>query len=1628
MPAQELEKSSVLIEKVIQILQGKLAEKPAKLMEQFVRHFYGSVAAEDLIGRSDTDLYAASLSLWNFIQDHGGSNAKLRVLNPEFESHGWHSKHTIIELVHSDIPFIVDSVRMELTRMGLTIHQMIHVPLEIKRSKKQVSALRRIAVKKEEMLETVMMVEVDKQVTAEDLMAIENNLKRVLNDVNTVVADWQPMRAKLAHIIEELTANKPQPVPDDEHKEVLEFLNWIKNDHFTLMAYREFEIKQVKGDAQVNAKDDGVLGIKKGVSVEKDSFMLSSIPKRARQDLLDQQSLLIMNKSSTVSTVHRPAQIDYIAIKRFNEKGEVVGGYRFYGLFSSAAYNLRAIEVPVIGRKIRSVMKKSKLTPQSHDAKALLNILETYPRDELFQISEEQLLEFSLGILHMQERPMIRLFLRPDPFGRFFSALVFCPREKYNTKLRYAFSDILKRALGGSEEPRFTTYFSESTLARTHFTVRVASTESVKYNVKQIERELIEAGRSWDDNLAAELISEYGATEGRMLAQRYQDAFSPGYKEESLVLTAVLDVKHIEELSEERHISMLLYRPQEDTQGNIRFKLFHYKTPTPLSDVMPMLENMGLKVIGETPYKVEPKGTETCWIMDFSMTPAGNRPLDLDKIKEKFQQAFACVWDGQAENDGFNRLVLSAQLDWRETAMLRAYAKYMWQIGFTFSQSYIEETLAAYPNIVQNIVKLFRLKFDPKLKRNESQVSKKVSEIKESLEQVANLDQDRIFNRYLEMINATLRTNFYQTGANKLPKSHISFKLAPRKIPDMPLPTPLFEIFVYSPRVEGVHLRGGKVARGGLRWSDRREDFRTEILGLVKSQQVKNSVIVPVGSKGGFVCKQLPTEGGRDAFFAEGIECYKIFISGLLDITDNIVDNNVIPPKNVIRYDQDDPYLVVAADKGTATFSDIANGLAIDYGFWLGDAFASGGSVGYDHKKMGITARGAWESVKRHFREIGIDCQTTDFTCVGVGDMAGDVFGNGMLLSEHIRLVGAFNHMHIFVDPNPDAKTSFAERKRMFDLPRSSWEDYNQELISAGGGIFSRAAKSIKLTPEIQKLLGTKKKALTPNELIRMLLTLNVDLLWNGGIGTYVKSKAETHLDVGDRANDALRVNGHELRCKVVGEGGNLGLTQLGRIEYMQKGGRANTDFIDNAGGVNCSDNEVNIKILLNNIVNDGEMTVKQRNKLLLSMTDEVANIVLKDNYKQCQSISITEMRAPAMVKEHMRFIHALEKDGVLDRQLEFIPSDDELLERRAKNQGLTRGELSVLTAYGKMVLKEKLVTPIITEDEFHQRCLVNYFPEPLRKKYKKAMSGHRLKGEIIAMRIANDMVNFMGANFAFRMHDETGADTADIANCYMMSKEIFRINELWQQIESLDNKVSAKVQLDMMFQSQRLVRRATRWFLRHRRKTLGIEDGINYFKADVAQLEPVIHKVIDKAEADNINKYVENYVSAGVPQQLAHRVAYLSTMFSALDVVEMAKLTALDVPTVAEVYYKLGANLELHWFLDQINRQPVDNHWQAFARASFREELDWQQRGLTVAVLHMTEEFSSAEERVEAWLSRNEALINRWMQMVADFRSSASHEFAKFSVALRELLILVQSCIRVAASDSEEAFAQSQE
>ena len=1610
---------SVILKNVAQLIKKKVPQDTADLVEQFATLLYGNISSLDLSNRNDSDMYGATLSLWSSLNEHTDETPIIHVFNPSVSKNGWKSSHTIIEVIVKDMPFLVDSIRIALNRLGLSPHLMLNSPLKLVRgeNKNIIELASNVDTTiNATSVETTFFIEIDRQSTKEELETIKDELLSVVKDITLTVNDWQPMLDRF-HAVIDTTKKSKLPGSKKSKEDTVEFLLWMANNNFTLMGYRSYDVTAVQGDIELEANMSTSLGLMKNSS-ETTIRLLSSLNESGREVALG-DSHLILTKSNSRSRVHRPAQLDYIGIKRFDNKGNVIGEDRFIGLFGSAYYTNSALNLPLIKSKVKDVCDSSGFAKGTHAYKTLINILETYPRDEILQSNNNELLQNVLGILQMQERDYCGLFVRRDVFNRFYSCMVYVPRERYNTELRIQTQGLLQEAFGSDEEVEFTTYFSESVQARTHYIVKVKSTKA-DINVKEIEKNLNEAARSWDDRLVSALVENKGEVAAKSLSRKYVH-FPQAYKDEVLPGSAIVDIEKLERVNFANGLEMLFYQPLEEKKDSrfVKLKLFHKGDPLHLSDVLPILENFGLRVIGESPYAIKTSDGENYWILDFSMLINGESDFNVRTVSTLFQEAFAKVWQGDLEDDGFNRLVLGAGLEGRRVSILRAFAKYERQIGGRFSQSYIEDTFARYPSIAQLLINLFIQRFDPHNKSTESAKNKAhtklLDSIESSLDNVANLDDDRIIRRFVEMIGATIRTNYFQLDKLMGEKSYISFKMVPEKISEIPLPVPKFEIFVYSPQIEGVHLRGGKVARGGLRWSDRREDFRTEILGLVKAQQVKNTVIVPVGAKGGFVCKQLP-KGTRQEIFEAGKECYRTFIRALLDITDNIVNGEIVPPVDVVRLDEDDAYLVVAADKGTATFSDIANGISDEYKFWLGDAFASGGSVGYDHKAMGITAKGAWESVKRHFREMDIDCQSTDFTCIAIGDMAGDVFGNGMLLSKHICLQAAFNHMHIFIDPNPDSAKTYPERERLFNLPGCSWEDYNKELISQGGGIFSRHVKSIKLTSQIKKMLGTQKQSMSPNDLIQALLTMEVDLLWNGGIGTYVKSAKETHLEVGDRANDALRINGCELQAKVVGEGGNLGLTQLGRIEFAANGGRINTDAIDNAGGVDCSDNEVNIKILLNSLVQNGDLTVKQRNKLLYDMTEEVGDLVIEDCYRQTHSLSITAKRGVNQLKEQVRFIHDLERAGKLDRALEFIPDDEEITDRIAKGNGLTRPELAVLLAYSKMVLKEELVHEDITNNPYHNRLLISAFPEQLRNKYQDEMQQHPLRAEIIATKLANKIGNDMGFNFVNRMKEETGAAVVEIANCYTVACAVFELEDFWQKIEVLNNKISTAIQTEMLFQYRRTIRRATRWFLRHRNKGISIAESIALYQPTFAILSKKLNDFVIEGEAKEIQRVESDLIAADVPKVISQRIAQLSTIFSALDIADIAEQEGKDIDIVAHLYFKLGVRLELHWFLDQITCQSVSNHWQALARASFREELDWQQRSLTVVVLQCdcNMKAENIDDRLNAWMEVNEQSIARWQHILSDFKVGQTHEFAMFSVALRELMLLSLNCEKV--------------
>ncbi len=1591
------------LDTVLEMIRTKLPKDQAAVAEPFARKYFGQVDAEDLADLPVADLYGAVLSHWHFIRRRSDS-ARVRVYNPRLEEHGWESGHTVIEIVSEDMPFLVDSVTMEINRLGLTLHLIIHPVMAIVRDAKgHFVRLAEQADADKSGLESIMHIEVDRRTEPADLLELQQGLERVLADVRAAVTDWPAMRVRLGEIIEGISKTPATAGDAGETAEVQDFLRWLGDDNFVILGCRDYELTTVAGENELRILAGSGLGLLRETGDESQSRSFAALPPQLKAQA-HLPRLFTITKSNTRSTVHRPGYLDYLGIKTFDKKGRVTGERRIIGLLASTAYSTSPLAVPLLRRKVSEVIGRAGFLPRSHAAKALQTILERYPRDELFQIEPEELFAHAMGILRLGERQRTRLFVRCDPFARFVSCLIYVPRENYNTEQRQRMQAVLMEAFNGSAS-EFDVQFSESALARILIIVRTRESTIPPFDVRELEERLVRASRRWEDDLQQALIEHCGEERGMSLLQRYGRAFPAGYRESYPARVAVFDIEQMETLVDANSLAMSLYVPLEAPPGRLNFKIYRAGAPVALSHSLPMLERMGVKVIDERPSEIARPDGHRVWIHDFGLSHEGLEDLDIDRLRPLFQEAFLRVWCGEIENDDFNRLTLLAGLGWREVSLLRAYARHMKQAGFTFSQAYMEQTLATYPELARQLVTLFELRFDPgRARYRDAQGTKLLAQIDEALNNVANLDEDRILRQFLAMIQATLRTNYYQKGQDGRPKPYLSFKFDPNRIPNLPDPRPMFEIFVYSPRVEGGHLRGGKVARGGLRWSDRMEDFRTEILGLVKAQIVKNAVIVPVGSKGGFVVKNPPAGGDREALLAEGVACYRMFLSGLLDLTDNLVHGKVVPPPDVIRHDEDDPYLVVAADKGTATFSDIANAVAAEYGFWLGDAFASGGSVGYDHKKMGITARGAWESVKRHFREMGIDTQTEPFTVVGIGDMSGDVFGNGMLLSKKIRLVAAFDHRHVFIDPDPDPEISWNERARLFALPRSSWEDYDKSLISEGGGVWPRSAKAIRLSGQAREVLGIEAESLTPTELIRGILKAPVDLLYNGGIGTYVKGSNESDASVGDRTNEAVRVNGAELRCRVIGEGGNLGATQLGRIEFALNGGKVNTDAIDNSGGVDCSDHEVNIKILLDSVVAEGELTTKQRNKLLADMTEEVAELVLRDNYAQTQVLSVTQARGVALLDEQSEYIRKLSHAGRLNRRIEFLPMDEEIAERKLARVGLARPELAVLLAYSKIELYDEVLASDVPEDPYISTALVRYFPKPLRERFAAQIGQHPLKREIVATHVINSMINRVGSTFVNRLQGEVGASAPDIVRAYMATREVFGLVETWRSIEALDNQVEDAVQTAMILETGRLIQRGTMWFLRHRQWLPDLQATLAHFSPGVGRLAAGLHELVTPAYRDELDGHVASYADKGVPEALAQRMATLDELYSALDLVEIAVETGRKEALVAQVYFALGGELDLHWVGRQIGTLPAETRWQSLARSALRVDLSDQARTIAAEALRTAAETDEAQAIVAAWHARHQFHIDRFNHLLADVRTVATIEMPMLSVLMREL------------------------
>jgi glutamate dehydrogenase len=1595
------EAKAALVEKAVAHVRERLPQEQAGDVERFVRAYYADAAPEDL---GELDLYGAALAHWHLLQRRRLGERRVHAYTPTLEEHGWQSTHTVVEIVTDDMPFLVDSVAMALTRRGSAIHVFVHPMIKVRRDDEG-RLLELLPWESEGLAESLIHVEIDRQAEQASLGELEKELDRALADVHAAVEDWQGMRERIAATVAELD-ERPTPVPPEELAEAKALLEWMDDDQFTFLGYREYELHMRDGEDVLESVAGSGLGILRETEEKPVSHSFAQLPPEVRRRARE-PNLLNLTKANSHATVHRPAYLDYVGVKTFDDTGGVSGERRFLGLYTHTAYRVSPWEIPVLRLKVQDVVDRSGFVPGGHDHKALVEILESYPREELFQIGEDELYDIAIGILHLGERRRVRLFVRRDVFGRFLSCFVYLPLERFNTPVRQRVERILREAFDGKRVD-FSARVSESVLARLHVVVHTDPAAARDYDVAAIEARLAEATRTWSDDLRVALIEQVGEDRAASLYKRYGEAFPPAYRDAFNPRVAVADIQRLEGLDPVGDLDMSLYLPLESPAGHLAFKLYRSGGPLLLSDVLPLLENMGARVTDERPFEVRPPNGRPVWIYDFGLDYGPDVEFQADRVRQIFQDAFARVWHGTVENDGFNRLVLGAELTAREVALLRAIAKYLRQTGSAFSRAYMEEALAGNPDLARLLVELFRTRFQPpRSEGSEVKARELVQEIEARLDAIASLDEDRILRSFLSVIQAMLRTNYFQSGQDGEPKPYLSFKLDPAGIPDLPAPRPMFEIFVYSPRMEGVHLRAGRVARGGIRWSDRREDFRTEILGLMKAQTVKNAVIVPTGAKGGFVLKRPPLD--REALRDEVVECYRTLVRGLLDLTDTVAGDQVVRPPEVVRYDDDDTYLVVAADKGTATFSDIANALSAEYGFWLGDAFASGGSTGYDHKGMGITARGAWESVKRHFRELGTDIESTNFTVVGIGDMSGDVFGNGMLLSRHIKLVGAFDHRHVFVDPDPDPEKSFEERARLFALPGSSWADYDQSLISRGGGVFPRTAKSVSLSPEARAVLAVEAENLTPNELIRALLRAPVDLLWNGGIGTFVKAKQESHAEVGDRPSDAIRVDAEKLRCRVVGEGGNLGLTQRARIAFASQGGRVLMDAIDNSAGVDCSDHEVNIKILLDAIVAEGDLTEKQRNALLAEMTDEVGDLVLRDNYEQTQAISTSVAQAASMVDVHARYIRSLEQAGKLDPELEFLPDDETLTERKAAGQGLTAPEFAILLSYTKVALYEELLTSDLPDDPHLAAELERYFPVAVRQRFRTRLARHPLRREIVAAQVTNGLVNRAGTSFVFRLSEETGATGPDIVRAFQVACEVFDLRSLWEEIEALDGRVAAQTQLAMHLKARTLLERATRWLLRNRPRPLDIAAAGAQFRPGAAALAAAAGEVLCGPDREAARRAAEELVGAGVSPALADRVGYLESLLPALDLVDVAAATGLSFEEVTGVYFAVDDRLELHSLRERIAALPREERWEALARRALWEDLQNEHRALTADVLRESGDGPVAE-RVGTWTAHNAPSVERCVQVLADVKGGDAPDLATLSVAVREIRNLIEA------------------
>ncbi len=1585
-------------------------------LRSFAADVLAGMDAEDLTDRRPADVCAIITHVWRFLQQRSPGDTGVRVFNPAVATHGWAATHTSVLVLTDGIPFVAESLRLELDRRRHRIHLLVSSDITSERD--DANSLRRVfpaSVSGTDNMrrEALVYLEIGRISDERSLSDLAGTLAEVLGDVGAVVADFEPMAARARELMDTWAAFSA-PVPEPERAENRALLGWMLEDNFTFLGYEELRVDRSGGEVTVEVVPDSRSGLLRTRASAGARYLAQEIA----EGTAGPAEQVLFLKSSQRSRVHRGVYPDYVVVRSFDAQGRVSGQHAFLGLYTANVYTMDPDRIPIVRRKVADVIARAHPEESSHRCRALQRVLSILPRDELFQSDTDALFATAMRIFHIQERRKLRLFLRFDRRRRFASCLLYWPRDAYRTELRVRIEQILRDALGAVES-EFTTVFSESVLVRTHFVLRLGDDARVDLDVRELEALVARVAEPWQDQLETALAAAFGEERAAGFVANYQGAFPVGYQDDTAIAMAVSDIRKIDELETASSLGIHLYREPRDPENLLHFRIFNCERAVTLSEVVPILENMGMQVLTERPYRLRRVDGRELWVHDLGVAHAGTAVIDPRLSGARIEEAFLAVLNGRAENDAFNQLVIAAGLDWREASVLRAYGHYMKQLRHPASRDFVAATLARHPEVTRALAALFRLRFDPAsgtaVEDRRRQAGELDVRIREMLDSIAQLNEDQALRTLLALVQATLRTGVYRREGLPAAADCVSFKFDCGAVPGMPKPVPMFEIFVASPRVQGTHLRRGRVARGGLRWSDRAEDFRTEVLGLVKAQQVKNAVIVPVGAKGGFVPLRMRAGMGRDDVQAEGIACYRIFVQSLLDLTDNIVDGATVAPADVVCHDPPDPYLVVAADKGTASFSDIANALSADSGFWLRDAFASGGSVGYDHKKMAITARGAWISVERHFRELGRDVSREPFTLVGVGDMSGDVFGNGLLRSRSARLVAAFDHRHVFIDPDPDPEVSFRERERLFGLPRSSWADYDPALISAGGGVFARSAKAITLSAEARAALGTTVDTLSPAELVSAVLRAPVDLLWFGGIGTYVKSGRETHAEVGDRANDALRVDAHELRVRVVGEGGNLGMTQLARIDFALGGGACNTDFIDNSGGVDCSDHEVNIKILLDASRGAGALGPDARAALLEQMRAEVAALVLADNYRQAQSISLAARDSAPRAAEYRHLMATLERRGGLDRALEFLPSDESLQERARRGQSLSRPEIAVLACYAKAQLKQDLLASALPEDPFVRDALEAAFPVVLTERHRDAMQLHPLRREIVATQLCNELVDFMGPTFVSRMEHSLRVDAVAVVGAWRAARDIFDIPTLWRAVESLDNRISAGLQLDAQSGLQRLLGVATRWLLRNRGAVARPGVLVELFREPVRDVLATLPASLCGGEHAAWAARRADLLAAGMPSALADSLADVSVGVAALGIVELALSARLTVPDVAPITFALNERLGFDWLGKQVAALPVSGPWDAMARESFLDELDLHLRLIVASVLGSGVS-PGVEGKLEAWEALHAEAAGRWREMLAELGAAGTLDFAMVSVAIRSLPDLARGASEAAA------------